>query len=308
MHSEIIRIGTRGSQLALWQARWVQQKLQQTHSGLQVELVIIKTKGDKILDVPLAKVGGKGLFVKELEEALLDGRVDLAVHSMKDVPAQFPDGLGLSIILKREDPRDALLSTRFDSLQDLPQGAVIGSSSLRRQSQLLSLRPDLRVIPLRGNVNTRIDKLVAGEFDAIILAAAGVLRLEMTEHVVTWIDPNRMIPAVGQGAVGVETRLDDQRMRDLLAPLNHRETEIQVRAERAFLTTLEGGCQVPLAAHARLEDDQVILRGRVASLDGKEMITLEKRDSYDNAEKLGVRLAEALLREGAQQILDAILI
>ncbi|MBF0295447.1 MAG: hydroxymethylbilane synthase [Magnetococcales bacterium] len=300
-----IKIGTRGSALALWQARWAQTLLEQTHPGLSVELVIIKTRGDIILDVPLAKVGGKGLFVKELEEALLDGRVDLAVHSMKDVPAEFPEGLGLAVVLEREDPRDVLLSVHYRSLEELPHGAKVGSSSLRRQSQLWHLRPDLEILSLRGNVNTRIGKLEAGEFDAIVLAAAGVKRLGMTERLVKYFDPEVMIPANGQGAVGIESRLEDQETNRLLAPLNHEVSRITVAAERAFLRELEGGCQVPIAGHAVLRGDGLRLLGRVGSVDGRELLTKEKLGSPREPERLGRDLARELLAMGADRLLAA---
>ncbi len=306
MTTDPIKIGTRGSALALWQAEWVRSLLQTRHPEQEVALVIIKTQGDKILDVPLAKVGGKGLFVKELEEALWAGEIDLAVHSMKDVPAVIPDGLELAVILEREDPRDVLLSTRFTGLADLPQGAVIGSSSLRRQSQLLHLRPDLQVMSLRGNVNTRIGKLEAGLFDAILLAAAGVKRLNLTRHVVEYLDPQQMIPANGQGAIGIEIRQRDPRIAPLLAPLNHLPTWQCVRAERAFLATLEGGCQVPIAGHAQLQNGALHLLGRVSSLDGTEMITQAMADTPDQAVALGQRLAQALLERGARRILQEI--
>ncbi|MBF0271317.1 MAG: hydroxymethylbilane synthase [Magnetococcales bacterium] len=299
----IIKIGTRGSALALWQARWVQSRLQAAHPGLQAELVIIKTRGDVILDVPLAKVGGKGLFVKELEEALLDGRVDLAVHSMKDVPAEFPAGLGVSVILEREDPRDVLLSVRYAGLAELPQGACVGSSSLRRQCQLLHLRPDLRIESLRGNVNTRIAKLEVGQFDAIVLAAAGVKRLGLIERVVEYFAPDQVIPANGQGAVGIEARVDDVETHRLLMPLNHGETRMAVRAERAFLHELEGGCQVPIAGYARLEAGQLVMAGRVGSLDGRELITLERHGLPEEPEILGRALARELLALGADRLL-----
>ncbi|MEO5339901.1 MAG: hydroxymethylbilane synthase [Magnetococcus sp. MYC-9] len=302
-----IIIGTRGSALALWQAEWVKTLLQTRHPGQEVALRIIKTQGDKILDVPLAKVGGKGLFVKELEEALLSEEIDLAVHSMKDVPAVIPEGLRLAAILEREDPRDVLLSVRYASLAALPAGAVVGSSSLRRQSQLLHLRPDVRVVSLRGNVNTRIAKLAEGLFDAILLAAAGVKRLQLTEHVVEYLDPERVIPANGQGAIGIETRQQDARLAELLAPLNHLPTWQCVSAERAFLATLEGGCQVPIAGHAQLQGDILQLRGRVSSLDGREMITQQMQGSREQPEALGQRLAEALLEQGARRILAALL-
>ncbi|MBF0341280.1 MAG: hydroxymethylbilane synthase [Magnetococcales bacterium] len=298
-----IKIGTRGSALALWQARWVQNLLETAHPGLRAELVIIKTRGDVILDVPLAKVGGKGLFVKELEEALLDQRVDLAVHSMKDVPAEFPPGLGIAVILEREDPRDVLLSVHFSGLATLPEGARVGSSSLRRQCQLLHLRPDLRIESLRGNVNTRIAKLESGQFDAIVLAAAGVKRLGLTERVVEHFAWDRVIPANGQGAVGIETRLDDLRIQELLAPLNHPQTRLAVSAERAFLHELEGGCQVPIAGYARLEAGSLVMTGRVGSLDGRELITRELQGAPDDPEELGRALARQLIALGADRLL-----
>ncbi|MBF0187886.1 MAG: hydroxymethylbilane synthase [Magnetococcales bacterium] len=305
MSTETLRIATRGSLLALWQANWVKERLQQAHPGLSVELLTMKTRGDKILDVPLAKVGGKGLFVKELEEAMLEGRADLAVHSMKDVPAEFPEGLGLGPVLQREDPRDALLSVHHAGLQALPEGAKVGSSSLRRQSQLLALRPDLKLLSLRGNVNTRIRKLEEGEYDAIVLAAAGVKRLGTEERVVETFDIERMLPAVGQGAVGIEYRLDDSRTQDLLAPLNHRETALCVQAERAFLTRLEGGCQVPIAGHATLNNGgEITLQGRVADLTGQRMFS--QQQTGRDPESLGVSVAEALLGQGADAVLKEV--
>lgn len=306
MTGNLIKIGTRGSALALWQANWVKSLLEGLYPGLTVELVIIKTTGDKILDVPLAKVGGKGLFVKELEEAMLAGEVDLAVHSMKDVPTFFPEGLGLSVILPREDPRDALLSVEHDSLEGLPQGGKVGSSSLRRQSQLMRLRPDLEVVSLRGNVDTRIRKLEEGQFDAIILAAAGVKRLERTERVVAYLDETAMVPAIGQGAVGIETRLDDERTRGILAPLAHPATETCVRAERALLAKLEGGCQVPIAGHALLDGETLSLTGLVGDLEGKVMLTEAQEGAAADPEALGVRVADALLAGGAKEILAAV--
>ncbi|WP_130472866.1 hydroxymethylbilane synthase [Candidatus Magnetaquicoccus inordinatus] len=301
-----IKIGTRGSALALWQAEWVRSLLLANHPELLVELVIIKTQGDKILDVPLAKVGGKGLFVKELEEALLAKEIDLAVHSMKDMPALLPQGLALTAILEREDPRDVLLSSRYTSLHALPQQATVGSSSLRRQSQLLHLRPDLQIVSLRGNVNTRINKLINEPFDAIVLAAAGVKRLQLTQYVVEYLDPQQIIPANGQGAIGIESREDDQRLLALLAPLNHQPTWLCVRAERAFLATLEGGCQVPIAGHATLNGQQLHLLGRIASLDGQEMITLSTQGPAEDPVSLGVALAHSLLEQGGQRILQQI--
>lgn len=307
MTTQPLRIGTRGSALALWQANWVKSQIQSTNAQTQIELVIIKTKGDKILDVPLAKVGGKGLFVKELEEALLAGDVDLAVHSMKDVPSVIPTGLILAVILEREDPRDVLLSVRFKSLADLPHGASVGSSSLRRQSQLLNMRPDLRVVSVRGNVNTRISKLESGNFDAILLAAAGVKRLGLTQYVVEYLDPTIMIPANGQGAIGIETRLNDPITSALITPLNHLPTWQCVTAERAFLAELEGGCQVPIAGYAQLQEDTLSMTGRVASLDGKEMITQQIQGSTTTPETLGQSLARNLLSRGAKRILQQVL-
>lgn len=304
MTTHPIKIGTRGSALALWQAHWVQSKLAASHPEQPVELVIIKTQGDKILDVPLAKVGGKGLFVKELEEALLAKEIDLAVHSMKDVPSVMPDGLMLAAILEREDPRDVLLSTRFTGLADLPLGGVVGSSSLRRQSQLLNLRPDLQVVSLRGNVNTRISKLEAGQFDAILLAAAGVKRLDLMQYVVEYLDPQQMIPANGQGAIGIEIRENDSLISPLISPLNHRPTWQCVSAERAFLATLEGGCQVPIAGYAQLQEEILHFVGRVSSLDGTEMITQQMQGQADQPISLGQRLAQALLEKGAKRILQ----
>jgi hydroxymethylbilane synthase len=303
MDRQKLRIGTRGSALALWQANWVKSLLEAEHANLDIELIVIKTKGDIILDVPLAKIGGKGLFVKELEEAMLDGRADLAVHSMKDVPAEFPEGLELGPILKRADARDVLLSTDYKSLGELPQGATVGSSSLRRQSQLLALRSDLKIIPLRGNVNTRIDKLVKGEFDAILLAAAGVERLGLTQHVVEYLDPDIVIPANGQGAVGIELRVNDKKTADILQILNHETTQICVAAERAFLSTLEGGCQVPIAGFAKRDGDKLMLKGRVATIDGKTCITEIHEGNISDPISLGVGLAKSLIAQGADEIL-----
>ncbi|MBF0153150.1 MAG: hydroxymethylbilane synthase [Magnetococcales bacterium] len=299
-----LRIGTRGSALALWQARLVQARIRERHPDLTVELIPIKTTGDKILDVPLAKVGGKGLFVKELEEAMLDGRADLAVHSMKDVPAQFPPGLILGPLLERADPRDALLSVNHDGLATLPPGARVGSSSLRRRSQLLALRPDLEILPLRGNVNTRIDKMVAGEYHAIILAAAGVQRLQLTQHVVEYLDSDRMLSAIGQGAIGIEMRADDPQIAAILDPLNHPPTRLCVRAERAFLATLEGGCQVPIGGHARLDGSTLSLEGIVAGVTGTPLIRGRRRGPVNDPEALGVALARELLDRGAREILE----
>ena len=240
-----LRIATRKSQLAMWQAEYVRDRLMAAHSGLEVELVPLSTKGDKILDTPLSKIGGKGLFVKELEDAMLDGRADIAVHSMKDVPVEFPDGLGLAVICEREDPRDAFVSNHYDSIDDLPQGAVLGTCSLRRQAQVRERRPDLKIVDLRGNVNSRLAKLDDGQFDAIILAAAGLKRLGFDDRIRRAMPPEESLPAVGQGAVGIECRLDDVRTIEFLQCLKHDDTTTRVLAERAMNNRLEGGCQVP---------------------------------------------------------------
>ena len=302
----LLRIATRQSPLALWQAHFVADALRAAHPGLRVELVTMVTRGDKILDTPLAKIGGKGLFVKELEVALLEGRADLAVHSMKDVPMAFPEGLGLVTICDREDPRDAFVSNHHASLEALPAGAVVGTSSLRRQCQLRRRRPDLVIKDLRGNVNTRLAKLDAGEYDALILAAAGLIRLGMSDRIRAAVDPVFMLPAVGQGAVGIECRLDDAVTRALLAPLNHADTATCVRAERAMNTRLQGGCQVPIAGHATLQGDSLHLVGRVGSLDGATLLEAEIDGPAVQAEALGQALAEQLLAAGAGPLLAAL--
>lgn len=303
MTQQIVRIATRKSALALWQAEYVKAKLEHFHPGIQVELVPMTTKGDIILDTPLAKVGGKGLFVKELEVAMLENRADIAVHSMKDVPVEFPEGLGLEIICPREDPRDAFVSNNIASLAELPKGAVVGTSSLRRQCQIKALRPDLDIRDLRGNVNTRLKKLDNGEYDAIILAAAGLIRLEMPERIREYIAPEVMLPANGQGAVGIECRVDDAVIKTLLAPLGCEETRIRVLAERAMNRALEGGCQVPIGSYAVLENEQVYLRGLVGAVDGSVILTSEVRGNMSEAEQLGDQLAENLLAKGADKIL-----
>lgn len=302
-HNAPLRIATRKSALALWQAEFVKAQLEHHHPGLVVELVPMTTQGDIILDTPLAKIGGKGLFVKELEQAMLDGRADIAVHSMKDVPVEFPEGLELFTICEREDPRDAFVSNRFDSLDALPPGAVVGTSSLRRQCQIRALRPDLAIRDLRGNVNTRLAKLDAGEYDAIILAAAGLIRLEMVERITAFIEPETSLPANGQGAVGIECRTDDARTKALLAPLEHSATRVRVNAERAMNRRLEGGCQVPIGAYALLEGNEVWLRGLVGSVDGTQLLTADIKGASSDAEALGVQLAEQLLAQGADKIL-----
>ncbi|MEH6594600.1 MAG: hydroxymethylbilane synthase [Colwellia polaris] len=303
MTQHTVRIATRKSALALWQAEYVKAKLEHFHPGINVELVPMTTKGDIILDTPLAKVGGKGLFVKELEVAMLENRADIAVHSMKDVPVEFPEGLGLEIICPREDPRDAFVSNTIKSLADLPQGAIVGTSSLRRQCQIKALRPDLDIRDLRGNVNTRLKKLDNGEYDAIILAAAGLIRLEMPERIQEYIEPEVMLPANGQGAVGIECRNEDTIIKTLLAPLACENTRVRVVAERAMNRALEGGCQVPIGSYAVLEDQQLYLRGLVGAIDGSEILTSEVRGNIDQAAQLGNQLAENLLAKGADKIL-----
>ncbi|PQA46753.1 hydroxymethylbilane synthase [Amnimonas aquatica] len=305
-YPDCLRIATRQSPLALWQANFVADALRAHHPGLRVELVTMVTRGDKILDTPLAKIGGKGLFVKELELAMLEGRADLAVHSMKDVPMAFPEGLGLTAICEREDPRDAFVSNRHDSLAALPTGAVVGTSSLRRQCQLRRSRPDLVVKDLRGNVNTRLAKLDAGEYDALILASAGLIRLGMSERIREALDTGLLLPAVGQGAVGIECRLDDALTRALLAPLAHAGTTTCVLAERAMNTRLQGGCQVPIAGYATLAGDRISLRGRVGSVDGSRLIEAAVAGPAAQAEALGEALAERLLAAGAGEILAAV--
>lgn len=303
MAARTLRIATRKSPLALWQANFVKDRLEALHPDLQVELVPMSTQGDKILDTPLAKVGGKGLFVKELETAMLEGRADIAVHSMKDVPVEFPDGLGLHTICEREDPRDAFVSNYFNQIDELPQGAVVGTSSLRRQCQLRAARPDLVIRDLRGNVNTRLAKLDAGDYDAIILAAAGLKRLEMAHRIAAFIEPEQSLPANGQGAVGIECRLDDHELHALLAPLEHPETRIRVLTERAMNRALQGGCQVPIGAYALVQGEEVWLRGLVGSPDGSRIIRDEIRGPLAEGEALGHTLAQRLLAAGADVIL-----
>ncbi|AEJ03841.1 hydroxymethylbilane synthase [Stutzerimonas stutzeri] len=304
--SREIRIATRKSALALWQAEYVKARLEASHPGLKVSLVPMVSRGDKLLDAPLAKIGGKGLFVKELETALLENEADIAVHSMKDVPMEFPEGLGLYCICEREDPRDAFVSNRFDSLDALPPGSVVGTSSLRRQAQLLARRPDLKIQFLRGNVNTRLAKLDAGEYDAIILAAAGLIRLGFGERIRSSIGVDESLPAGGQGAVGIECRTGDSEVHALLSCLNHAPTATRVVAERALNKRLNGGCQVPIACYAVLEGEQLWLRGLVGQPDGTLLLRAEGRAPAAEAEALGVQVAEELLGQGAEQILKAV--
>ena len=306
MPESVLRIATRKSALALWQAEHVRQGLQLHHPGLKVELVTMTTRGDQILDSPLAKVGGKGLFVKELEQAMLEGRADIAVHSMKDVPVELPEGLELAVILEREDPRDAFVSNTFATLDALPQGARVGTSSLRRQCQLRALRPDLVLTDLRGNVNTRLDKLDRGEYDAIILACAGLKRLGFAERIRQELGPDILLPAIGQGAIGIECRSDDAAIKALIAPLAHATTTSRLRAERALNHRLNGGCQVPIAGYAELEHGVIVLRGLVGSPDGSQMIHGVISGRPEDAEELGSVLADDLLGRGAAEILDAL--
>jgi len=298
-----IKIGTRGSLLATTQSSWVKKQIEDHHSGVTVELVKITTKGDKIVDVPLAKVGGKGLFVKELEEALIRKEVDLAVHSMKDVPAELPASLHLGIIPKREDPRDVFISNQYRSLADLPSGAKVGTSSLRRKAQLAKLRPDLIINDLRGNLDTRLRKLDEKLFDAIILAAAGLNRLGMSSRATSYFASDEMLPAVGQGALGIELRRDDDDLLTGLAFLNDAQTAVTVRAERAFLFRLEGGCQVPIGAFCKADGDLLHLTGLIASVEGDTVIKGTGNGTWAKADGVGTQLAEELLAKGGREIL-----
>ncbi|WP_422139215.1 hydroxymethylbilane synthase [Endozoicomonas sp. ALC020] len=302
-----IRIATRKSALALWQAEYVKERLEYFHPGIRVELVKMTSKGDRILDSPLAKIGGKGLFVKELETAMLESRADIAVHSMKDVPMEFPKGLELGVICPRENPLDAFVSNTYNQLSDLPEGAIVGTSSLRRQCQILAKRPDLKIEFLRGNVNTRLAKLDDGQYDAIILAAAGLIRLGMKNRIKSALPPELSLPAAGQGAVGIEIRSDDESIKQFLAPLHHEETATRVLAERAMNRKLNGGCQVPIGCYSELIDDQLYIRGLVGQPDGKVILSAEVYCAPSDGEKGGVRLAESLLAQGADRILAELL-
>ena len=301
-----LKIGTRGSQLALFQANWVKDQLVQTHPGLKVTLIKIKTTGDKIQDAPLAKIGGKGLFVKEIEEALIQKKIDLAVHSIKDVPTEFPQGLHLSVITKREDPRDVFISRSGKTLKDLPQNAKIGTSSLRRQAQILHFRSDFEMIPLRGNLDTRLKKLKTMNLDGIVLALAGVKRLGLEERITEIIPTDISLPAIGQGALGIETRLNDKMVEEQIQFLNDKDSWIAVSAERAFLKKLEGGCQVPIAAFARAVGTTLQIDGLVGTIDGKRLIGHRMEGPIEKAESLGIELAEILLGKGAKEILDEV--
>ena len=303
---EVVRIATRGSRLALWQAEHVRDRLIRHHPGLQVELLVMKTTGDKILDTPLAKIGGKGLFVKELETAMLEGRADIAVHSMKDVPVKLPAELHIACVLKREDPRDCLLSRAGGDLASLPQGAIVGTSSLRRRSQLRALRPDLDLRDLRGNVNTRLAKLAKGEYHAIVLALAGMKRLGFEDQVTAAFPIEDMLPAIGQGIIGIECRRGDTRIEQLIDVLEDRDATDAISAERALNATLQGGCQVPIAGHAIIDGERLALSGLVASLDGREFVRAAAQGLRGDAAALGVEVGRQLLAGGARRLLDAL--
>ena len=301
---DIIRIATRKSPLALWQAEEVSRLLKIHYPDLQVELVTMVTQGDKILDTPLAKIGGKGLFVKELETGMLEGTADIAVHSMKDVPMVFPEGLHLSVVLEREDPTDAFVSNSCKHFDELPQNARVGTCSLRRQTQIRESRPDLEILDLRGNVNSRLAKLDNGDYDAIILASAGLKRLGFDKRINHTIDTERSLPAVGQGAIGIESRSDDKRINELLAPLNHEETAIRVSAERAQNLRLNGGCQVPIGGYAVLDNDRIHIKGLIGYPDGSKIFRAEREGPASDAEKLGTEVAEDLLSQGGDKVLE----
>ena len=306
MNDPLIRIATRNSPLALWQANYIAEQLRRIHPGLKTELVKMTTRGDKILDAPLAKIGGKGLFVKELEQGLLEGRADIAVHSMKDVPVDFPEGLELKVILAREDPCDALVSNHYRCLDDLPSDARIGTSSLRRQSQITQAIPGCQILPLRGNVNTRLAKLDTGQFDAIILAAAGLKRLAMADRIRQIIPTSISLPAVGQGALGIECRVGDDCIADVINVLHDNETQQCVIAERAMNERLEGGCQVPIAGFARFQDGGLFMQGLVGTPNGQQIIRAQRQGLVDQAKVIGYEIAEELLAKGAKKILQAI--
>jgi hydroxymethylbilane synthase len=303
MKPHVLRIATRKSPLAMWQAEHVADRLRVLYPGLEVELVRMTTRGDRFLDSPLAKIGGKGLFVKELEQGLLDGRADIAVHSMKDVPMEFPPGLQLAVICEREDPHDAYVSNRYACLEELPPGAVVGSASLRRQCQLLARLPDLKVRTLRGNVNTRLAKLDADKYDAIVLAVAGLHRLGLDDRIRQVLTPEESLPAIGQGALGIECREDDPAIADLIIPLEHAETRCTLTAERAFNGALKGGCQVPIAGYAELREGGIRLRGLVGKPDGTQIIAGERCAPERDAKNCGSLLASDLLQRGAGELL-----
>jgi hydroxymethylbilane synthase len=306
MEPNLLRIGTRGSPLALKQANGVKESLAALDPHLQIDLIIIKTTGDRILDSPLSAIGGKGLFVKEIEEALLDERIDLAVHSMKDMPGDLPKGLAIGAVPVREDPRDVFISRDRCVLQEVPDRQRIGTSSLRRKAQLLHIRPDLEIIPLRGNLDTRIKKIETENLAGIILAAAGIHRLGMESQIGHYLDLQTSLPAVGQGALALEIREDDSRLKNLLGPIHHESTALCTQAERAFLSRLQGGCQVPIAGHARLQDGHIVLQGLIASLDGRNLFKDQAQGSLSDPRNLGIQLADRLLYAGGKEILDQV--
>ncbi|HIQ14514.1 MAG TPA: hydroxymethylbilane synthase [Leucothrix sp.] len=302
--SNTLKIATRKSPLALWQAEEVARLLKKYHPDLRIELVTMTTQGDKILDTPLAKIGGKGLFVKELEIGMLEGIADIAVHSMKDVPMAFPEGLHLAVVLERENPRDAFVSNTYRSLSELPLNAKVGTCSLRRQTQLKEARPDIEILDLRGNVNTRLAKLDNGDYDAIILASAGLIRLGFGERITDIISTEQSLPAIGQGAIGIECRSDDEHINALLAPLNHPDTALRLKAERAQNTRLNGGCQIPIGGYAELQGDKIYLRGLIGFPDGSKIFRAEKQGDHKDAEAIGVAVAEDLLAQGGDKVLE----
>ena len=307
MSTDLLRIATRKSPLAMWQAEHVRTRLASLHPGLTIELVTMTTQGDRVLDSPLAKIGGKGLFVKELEQGMLDGRADIAVHSMKDVPAELPDGLEIGAILEREDPRDAFVSNHYGQIDELPLGARVGTSSLRRQCQLRAMRPDLEIHDLRGNVNTRLAKLDDGQYDAIVLACAGLRRLGMEGRITRALDPEVMLPAIAQGVIGIECRSGDLDVVKLIAGLHHPHTALRTVAERAMNGSLAGGCQAPVAGYSELDDDILHLRGLVGWPNGSDTVRGDISGPRSDAENLGVQLADDLLSRGARGILDKLL-
>jgi hydroxymethylbilane synthase len=306
MNKNTLTIATRESPLALWQANWVKQQLETRYPALSVRLLGITTQADKMLDIMLYDVGGKGLFVKELEEALLDGRADIAVHSMKDVPMVLPEGLSIPVMCEREDPRDVFVSNQFQSLQGLPKGAIVGTSSLRRQCQVSALRPDLVIANLRGNVNTRLAKLDRGEFAGIILAAAGLKRLGLQDRIRSYFSPEESLPAAGQGVLGIECRSGDERVLPLIMPLNHADSAVCVAAERAMCTRLGGGCQAPVAAYANIINHKLQLRGLVGKVDGTLLLRAENTGALAAANEIGMQIAEDLIAQGAEEILNCL--
>ena len=304
--TKLLRIATRTSPLAMWQAEHVASRLQALYPDLQVEMVGMVTRGDKILDSPLSKIGGKGLFVKELEVGMLEGTADIAVHSMKDVPMEFPEGLHLPVVLQREDPRDAFVSNRYQTLDELPEGAIVGTSSLRRQTQIRAKYPHLQIRDLRGNVNTRLAKLDNGDYDAIILAAAGLIRLNFQARITAYLSTEQSLPAIGQGAIGIECRQHDARIENLLAPLLHEATQLCVRAERAMNQRLNGGCQIPVAGFAEIQGNQLRMRGLIGYPDGSQVFYCEQMGDLNTPELLGIAIAEDLLKQGGAAVLQTL--